>query len=542
MTEVKNIIEECSIDVYDASEGVGEALLQSGALRVTVHQRKSANAGSQGALTTLAYHSLIEASESVADVCILDNDAIKVLVAMYPSAPKYVLVRFAPRVSWILGFFGLLRRVLVGLVRIRGVIVFNGEGKNKTRWLILEQSGKAAPYIPVLPKTIGIQQFITWLNKEKVSYVVLRFYEQLPVLHREAGDLDILVSDLDAKRVEEFLKSTQKHTTSTSEDIRVGLHSISGAHGSVPYYPPQLARNILERSIAGPAQAKIPAQKDFLLSFMYHCLYHAKKGYTSGIPSRLKKYTDAHPENDYYGVIQEKAKALGVNVGTTMEDMDEFLAAEGWRPKLDTLAKIAETNAWVHDRFFAGIQERTPAAGLSVFVVREWAVKEGLSEKIVALIKKEGYSIVRSKMLSLEEKQFAFERLRGGTWGSDENGNTDDWKPAFAIIVLDTQCARMPHSYAAGFERFRIRNLKEVLRKQFDTPSRGAVHSTDTTQESWEYVEVCFPNEVDEIKSEVNSHAEGWSVVYTLKAFSPKYLMHSGKQRLRDFLIRRFLS
>ena len=29
-----------------------------------------------------------------------------------------------------------------------------------------------------------------------------------------------------------------------------------------------------------------------------------------------------------------------------MEAMDEFLALEGWRPKIDTLAKIAETNAW----------------------------------------------------------------------------------------------------------------------------------------------------------------------------------------------------
>ena len=34
------------------------------------------------------------------------------------------------------------------------------------------------------------------------------------------------------------------------------------------------------------------------------------------------------------------AKNLDIDPGNNMEEMDEFLATEGWRPKLDTLSKL----------------------------------------------------------------------------------------------------------------------------------------------------------------------------------------------------------
>jgi len=537
MIDLKQILENRTVDIYDGTKQIGETALSLGAGRVSVYNRSEEQDTAGGALMVRPYNALVEAADCVAGVCMLNDRAIKVLVAMYPSAPKYVLVRLAPRTSWFLGTLGLARRLLVGLVRIRGIAKLGS-----TRWLVLEQTGKASPNIPVLPKAVGIQSFLDWLSKENIKYVVLRFYDQLPELHREAGDLDILVADSDKEKVEAFLKDQQHLCSDVSDDIRIGLHSVSGNSGLVPYYPPPLARQILKGAIDGPANSHIPAAEDALLSFMYHCLYHAKKGYTSGIPSNLKKHIDKYPENDYVAAIERMASEQGIEVGRTMGEMDEYLAKQGWRPKLDTLAKIAETNAWVQDRFFAGAQKRDPASGLSVFVLREWVVRDNLVDEVTERIQKEGYTIITAKELNAEEQNRAFEHLRGGTWGSDSNGNTDGWKPAFVLVVLDEQCARMPKTYAEGFERFRIRQLKDILREKFDKQERSSMHSTDNTRESWEYIEVCFPESAGDIRKEVEKYSKGWSISATLRALSPRYLKHSGKQTLRDFMIRNFLT
>ena len=543
MIDVTHILKGRTVDIYDGTLHTGEAIRSAGASRVSVHRKNAQQDILNGTLVTRPYNSLVEAADCIANVCMLDNRAIKVLVAMYPSTPRYVFVRLAPRLSWLLGFLGLTRRLLGGLVRVRGIATLGDTKHGKTRWLVLEQTGGATPSIPILPKAVGIATFLRWLKEHKIKYVVLRFYEKLPQLHREAGDLDILVSDSHKDAVEAFLKEQQHLCTDVSEDIRIGLHSVSGNPSSIPYYPPLLARGILEGAVGGPANSLIPAPKDSLLSFIYHTLYHAKKGYTSGIPSKFKKHTDAHPENDYLGEIQRMANEQGIVVGNTMEELDEYLASEGWRPKLDTLAKIAETNAWVQDRFFVGVQKRDPACGLSVFVLREWVLRrDGLVDDVITCIRNEGYNILKTKELDSEEQKNAFENLRGGTWGSDSDGSTDGWKPAFVLVVLDEECVRMPKVYAEGFEKFRIRQLKEVLRTKFDVLGRSSLHSTDNTRESWEYIDICFPECAGEIRKEVKAHAKGWSFMATLRSLSPKYLKHAGKHALRDFMIRYFLT
>jgi len=367
----------------------------------------------------------------------------------------------------------------------------------------------------------------------------LRFFEELPKLHREAGDLDVLIADEDRPRVLNYLKSISDQVGEDTDDIRVGLHSVSGEPGMIPYYPPPLARAMLSRAITGPANSLVPAPKDALLSMMYHVLYHSKKGYSSGIPSNLSKHTDRHPENDYAGLIMNKASQLDLDVGLTMEDMDNFLAREGWRPKIDTLAKIAETNVWVRDRFFSGSKQR--AEGLAVFVLREWVVRANLMEDFILLISSEGFVVLRNKILNKIEKKYVHDHLRGGTWGADSDGNTELWQPSAVLVLVDSECASLPASYAAGFEQFRIRKLKELLRDKFDE-QRSSVHSTDNSIESWEYIETCFPDEIKNIKNEITTYSKLSIFVLVKQLLNPKYLKHSLKHSLRGFIIRSFLT
>ena len=312
MIEIDKLLKDRSIELFDGSNELATDLVPYATNKTTAFFRERP-ASSISGIKFAEYSAILEAADCVASVCMLNDRAITVLVAMYPSAPKYVLVRLAPRLAWLLGFFGLMRRVIQGLVRVEGIAALpKRSGRGKTLWLVLEQSGTDVHQIPVIPKSLGIQSFLTWLKLEKINYIVLRFFEVLPDLHREAGDLDLLISDEDRPIVLKYLRSVSSQAGEDADDIRIGLHSVSGEPGMIPYYPPPLAREMLIRAITGPANSSIPAPKDALLSMMYHVLYHSKKGYSSGIPSDLSKHIDRHPENDYAGLINGMASELNL--------------------------------------------------------------------------------------------------------------------------------------------------------------------------------------------------------------------------------------
>ena len=537
---MKNIFKNKVIDIYDGDEALASTLIDYNADQVTLYKRTEDKKSQKHNITSRPYSATLEAADCVADICFLDNRAIKVLVAMYPSAPSYVLVRLAFRTSWFIGIFGLFRRVIAGLISIERIITISDNEKNCTRWLLIKQKGMSAHKIPVLPGKIGIPNFLEWMKKEKINYVILRFYEKLPALYRSSGDIDLLLPNGDKEKVKRYLEKNKYLLSGVSKDIRLGLHTVSGEQGSISYYPPSLATQILEHAIDGPAGSRIPSPEFALKSFIYHSLYHAKKGYAAGIPSSLKKYTEKHPENDYFGVIKEMAKTSNIDLGNTMEELDEFLAAEGWRPKLDTLSKLGDTNAWVYDRFFA-LGQGGPV-GLAVFMLREWVYDQNLADEVISIIKENGFVIIREKVLIGKEKKRASEILRGGSWGQNPDGSNTGWLPAMALVVVDMKCVKMPPAYAKGYEHFKIRDLKKILRKAFDTKELGAVHSTDNAHESWEYIDICFPNEVKDIRTQFESLAKVSFFSRLSQILSPTYLRHSLQYSLREFLIRRFLN
>ena len=536
---MKQILEKKIIDLYDVDINIASSIQKYKAEQVTLYTDHDINNKTSN-IAKRPYGATLEAADCMADICFLDNRAIKVLFAMYPSAPNYVLVRLALKTSWFLGLIGLLRRLIAGFLRVDSIISIQDLNGKKTRWLVLSQKGILGQRVPVLPSKIGVSKFLEWLRNEKINYVVLRFYEKLPSLYRVGGDIDILLSNEDKERVKLYLDKNKNLLTSASKDIRLGLHTVSGEKGSIPYYPPILAGQILVNSKDGPAGSRIPNAEDSLKALIYHVLYHAKKGYAAGIPSSLKKITEKNPENDYFGIIQSMSKSLGVSLGNTMEELDEYLAAEGWRPKLDTLAKMGETNAWVYDRFFS-LGQGGPV-GLAVFMLREWIHEKGLTHQALEIIKENGFLVMKEKVLSKEEKKKASETLRGGSWGQNPDGTNKGWLPAVALVVVDLKCVKMPPTYAKGYEHYKIRKLKKILRASFDKGEIGAVHSTDNAHESWEYIDICFPDDTEIIRKEFNSLAQVSVFSKLSQLLSPTYIRHSLIFSLREHMIRRYLS
>ena len=102
--------------------------------------------------------------------------------------------------------------------------------------------------------------------------------------------------------------------------------------------------------------------------------------------------------------------------------------------------------------FFSSTKHR--AEGLAVFVLREWVVRANLVEDFISEIRDDGFIILRNKVLNETEKKYMHDHLRGGTWGTDEDGNTEFWQPSVVLVLIDPECTSLPATYASGVEHF----------------------------------------------------------------------------------------
>ncbi len=442
----------------------------------------------------LSYSSLLEIREERSDVYFLDHEATKVLFVDFPATAQYVLVRFIPRWGWFVAIPGLVRRLIIGLVKIRGIKKIKVAGSDQ-HWLVIEHILTESLHTRLsLSYDMGVGGFLSFLKESRVAYVVLRFFEKLPNLYREGGDLDILVSDEDEKTIKGFL---QKNPGPLGVDVWTVSRT---TYNDITYYPPPLARKIIQNAIDGPASSRIPNPKHAFLALAYHVVYH--KGLFAGVPTKITGLdVNENPENDYAGVLRTMADDLNIKIEITMEGLDEYLHVHGWRPKLDTLAKIAPKNKWVWKHFFSNTE--TKEFGLGVFVLKQKTIELGVLDQVLNVISNyEGFSILHIKKLKKDEIEHVTNNLRGGVWGGKTN--TLGYLPAVVVVVLDTnlahlsQVGKIPHTHKKG-----IKALKKMLRKMFDVPGGSIVHATDTTHESLEYLDVCFPDELKEINLEI---------------------------------------
>lgn len=484
------------------------------------------------------YGSLSEMREQNSDVYFLDKEAVKVLFAEFPGSAQYILVRLVPRLSWFVAFPGFVRRLFIGLIKIEGVVALQ-TGETTKRWLVIRHMLSQSLNTKLsLSTEIGVRKFLDYLRTEKLKYVVLRFYDKLPDLHREGGDLDILVADEDDHKIRAFL---QAHPGTIGIDVWTPSRS---SHNSITYYPPPLARKIIASAIDGPAGSFIPSPKESFLSLAYHALYH--KGFFSGVQSCLPgAEVNAHPENDYAGMLASMAKNISIDVDITMESLDNYLSQEGWQPKLDTLAKIAPRNKWVWKRFFS--TEPTKEIGLGVFIIKQKAVSNGIADAMVSTIAEhEGFKIIRSKKFNENEVKYVTDHLRGGVW-NDVSGAVRDYLPAMAIVTFDTALARYSKMNIIHDDPDkRIKNLKKILRSRYDGGKISLVHATDNTKEAQEYLGWCFPQEADDVRREVEQMYEEikahWLERMRLRiVFIPRYIVYRSaiwKQSMRGRIVR----
>jgi hypothetical protein len=128
---------------------------------------------------------------------------------------------------------------------------------------------------------------------------------------------------------------------------------VSGLAGTeysdVPHLPPNKASELLDRAISFRDLYKVPTREDYFLSLAFHSVYH--KGFKTGLPSQyVPSSPTPQPKNDYRGTLAQLADELGLDVGLSLEALEEYLVSQGWGATPEMLTALTRRNAWIAAR------------------------------------------------------------------------------------------------------------------------------------------------------------------------------------------------
>jgi hypothetical protein len=358
-----------------------------------------------------------------------------------------------------------------------------------------------------IPHWLGVEGFFGGLQSANIRHAVLRWFETLP--HVAAGeDLDLLVDDASLESVRKLLDSGPGLQA-------IDLYSVCGAPGAdyrkLPYYPPYLADQLLERAEVHRGLCSVPAPHDHFLSLAYHAIYH--KGHASGLAAdgnsqpRVKR-----PEHDYARILADLAKRLSMVVPITIAGLDAWLDAQGWRPPHDMLVRLARKN-----RALRPLAEQTDGnqgdASLAVFLVRREAVSRGGVKRAAKLIEEHGFEIVETISVAPDRVESVARSLRGGNWGAGPWPKSGG-DPVAAIVTHDPEPIRPSRRERRKFPFLANARLlkKDAIRDAFNAnrPTAehcNAIHSSDNGREARDYLRIIIPERADEIVARAGAAA-----------------------------------
>ena len=235
----------------------------------------------------------------------------------------------------------------------------------------------------------NLRDFFRQLNALEVKYVVLRWFECVPLTAEEelqyagmGGDVDILA---DAEGLLRLCRAVASH----SGKIKLDLHSNRLVLGTdikrFTYYPPVLCQDLLESRIKDPkGEFYRPDDRHYLYSLAYHLVYH--KGLASGLPTGFPDLPQKPRESERHdpeATLRGLAAAIGEELPTelTILQLHLWLKQRGWNMPLDLLLRWPKPHP-VLQRLYQYEREklRKDLGGrqnLCVYLLREDAIQAG---------------------------------------------------------------------------------------------------------------------------------------------------------------------
>jgi hypothetical protein len=350
--------------------------------------------------------------------------------------------------------------------------------------------------------------FYTALAADDIAYVVLRWSEDLPfgaaAEKTRTDDIDHLVADRDVRRV---LKVAAKFPGRLKADF----YSQGGASGSsyagMPYYPPYVARQILDGRISDARGFSRPKPLHEFLAFAYHLVYH--KGLASGIALGLPSAPEPHAsKKDYAAELRRLAIVANVTLpeDLTLLELHKLLKIEGWAMPSDLMVRWTKPHPAllkILDDERSLIEAVISAAqGYTIFVLREDCDSEDLQKIVLSMIA-ERFDILSLVRLDERSAGRIISTTRGGAW--TEKYINRVVAPTVAIICKD---AESPGPLPVNMSRKKIakryphldntdvlikRNIRASVNAAAPSPkNRAVIHATDNAFEAAQVLVALF--------------------------------------------------
>lgn len=446
-------------------------------------------------------HSTKVVQQNNADVLILSGwSSLALWRIRSVRQAKYVAIKLQPTPLCWLGL--LLGFVQCLLLRLSSQLV-NCGAEGAGPWLVAFRVRKPWPFTGVrrfIPHRLGVCGLLYGLQTAGVRHAVLRWFESLPDV-APGEDLDILVDDASLEHVRSMLDD--------GPGIQpVDLYSVTGLPGSdfraMPYFPPYLAEELLDRAVNHHGLCRVPAPREHFLSLAYHALYH--KGHDSGIPaSGTPPKPGGTSDHDYVEILQGLGASLGLTVEPTLEELDASLDAHGWRPPHDMLIRLSKRNHWV--RSLLNHSDRTASADdrVAVFLLRQEGMQRGGVERASQLIQSYGFQVTSTNVFDDRVSATIARSLRGGNWGRGP-WPVSGGPPVAAIVAYDPSPIAPSRKQKKRFPFVVNARLlcKEKLRDAFNEGFAkdqhcNVIHSSDNGREAMDYLRIIMPDGLGDV-------------------------------------------
>ena len=342
-----------------------------------------------------------------------------------------------------------------------------------------------------IPINIGVVDFFKKLKEQKINYVVLRNFENLPNHHFDS-DIDFLVADYD------YIKFLKLITRKPSKglipiDINIVYTSKEKIIG-LPLYQQQIGFDLLNSSYFNEKGIKIPKHPLYFWSYLYHTVI--SKGLKSKIQSTVLKTTtvlEKDRQNKYLSKLQQLSTSIEtvpeITSNTTLECLFSILEKSLYLPNQDTLFKLSHKNLWLESFLVARekIGSINLPIGLIIFFVRSANFDQvnNIKEVIQKFTKND------SLFFNLDKSQIdiCLKKIRGSNW-SDLDGGLP------SHIIITKMRIKNDSDYIIT-----AKNIKEFLRskKKFSRTllckTSQVVHSSDNNLLAFHYLKILKFNE-----------------------------------------------
>ena len=347
-------------------------------------------------------------------------------------------------------------------------------------------------------KISNVPSFFQALNQAGITYVVLRWFEEVPLTPLEEKEA---INDIDFLFLYSDLKKLIRIGSQHQGTILAEFYSVSGKKGTsargLPYYPPALASRIIENRILYKNMFYVPSPYEHFQSLCFHLVFH--KGYESGLAIDPNTPSKQKPKRDYAGLLQQLAEKQNITLEQpiTLKSLDRYLTLTQWTMPYDLKRRWRfSQEEWI-EHLWKTEEERDftyakKIPDLIVFLIR--ADGSDSPEILQATIQKikNYFTIEQTIELDDESQSRVVQNVRGGNWL--EHGGKTLIPPTFALLGFDPSPEPFTESHPDFKKNPHVTNanvlLKNKIRLQINhefpstSKKRVVIHSSDNTMEA----------------------------------------------------------